>query len=133
LEEEDKMKNEILKKYHKKRIFKLISAVIIDLVGFASYLMPVLGESGDLVWGPISGVLIFILFPNRKRMAISGAIEELLPFTDLIPTAFLTWSLDYVKDKEKTLSEFVKNEVSEEQLVKEILNTHNIDSENLSE
>lgn len=119
------MQNEILKKYNKIKYFKLILAVIIDLVGIVTYLIPVLGESGDLVWGPISGVLIFILFPNRKRMAISGAIEEILPFTDLIPTAFLTWSLNYVKDKEKTLSEFVKNEISEEQLVKEVVNTHN--------
>lgn len=117
---------EILKKFNRTKNLKLISAIIIDLVGLASYAFPAIGEFGDLVWGPISGVLIYLLFPHRKKMAIFGAAEEMIPFIDFIPTACLAWMLDYVKDNKKILSEFVKKEVGDEQLVKEIMNTHNI-------
>ena len=83
------MKDKILKKYNKIKYLKLILAVMIDLIGVTTYLIPGLGEGGDFVWAPISGVLILVLFPNHKRMALGGVIEELLPFTDLVPTAFL--------------------------------------------
>lgn len=123
------MKNELVKKYNKTKSLKLIAALLIDLVGISTYFIPLIGESGDVVWGPISGLLILLLFPNRKKMAIGGVIEELLPFIDFVPTASLAWTLDYVKDKEKTFSTFVKNKVNEEQYMKEILNTHGSDSE----
>ena len=85
----------------------------------ASYIIPVVGESVDLVWGPISGVLIFFLFHKRTKMAIFGFVEEVipLPFTDFIPTALIAWFLDYVKDKNKTLSEFNKKEVERNKLL----------------
>jgi len=109
MEEENKMRNELLKKYKKTKYFKLILAIIIDLVGAATYIVPAIGESGDLVWGPISGLLIFMLFPNRKVIAFGGALEELMPFADFIPTALIAWSLDYVKDNKKTQAEFEKD------------------------
>lgn len=115
--------NDLLKKFNQIKTFKLIAAVIIDLIGLTTYLLPGAAEGGDLVWGPISGFLIYLLFPNRKRMAIVGAIEEMLPFTDFIPTAYLAWRLDYVKDKNKTLAEFLSHRMDEEQLVGEILNS----------
>lgn len=126
------MKSEILKKYNKMKTMKLISALLIDLLGLTTYFLPVIGESGDWVWGPISGILIFMLFPNRKYMVFSGIMEEMLPFTDFIPTAYLTWRLDYVKDRELTLSDFVRKEMGEEQLVQEILNAHHRDTNNVS-
>jgi len=118
---EAKMYNDLLKKYNRIKYFKLFSAIMIDLVGIVSYVLPVVGEGGDLVWGPISGFLIYVLFPNHKRMAIGGALEEMLPFTDIIPTAYLTWRLDYVKHKNRTLSEFLKNRFEEEQIVNDQL------------
>ncbi len=117
--------NDLLKKFNQIKTFKLIAAVIIDLIGLTTYLLPGAAEGGDLVWGPISGFLIYMLFPNRKRMAIGGAIEEMLPFTDFIPTAYLAWRLDYVKDKNKTLAEFLNHRMDEEQLVGEILRSKN--------
>lgn len=115
------MYDDLLRKYNQIKNFKLICAIMIDLVGIASFFLPVVGESGDLAWGPISGFLIYVLFPNHKRMAIGGAIEEMLPFTDFIPTAYLTWRIDYVKNKNRTLSEFLKNRFEEEQIVNERL------------
>lgn len=122
------MTNELLKKYNRTKYFKLISVIVVDLVGFSSYIIPVFGEGVDMIWGPISGLLIFLLFPHRKRMAILGAVEELIPFTDFVPTACIAWILDYVKDNKKTLSDFVKRKVGEEQIINDILNKNNIDS-----
>lgn len=123
-ENDDEMKNELLKQYNKTKQFKLITAIIIDIVGFLSTFIPVAGGMGDMIWGPISGLLIVILFPKHKIVALGGAIEEMLPFTDIIPTACIAWRLTYIKDGEKTLSEFLRNKVGEEQLVMEILDKH---------
>jgi len=134
-ENDDKMKNELLKQYNKTKQIKLISAIIIDIVGFLSAFIPVAGGIGDMIWGPISGLLIVILFPKHKIVALGGVVEEILPFTDIIPTACIAWSITYIKDREKTLTEFVRNKVGEEQLVMEILDKHrhSIGSERIKE
>lgn len=118
------MQNELIKKFNRIKNLKLVAAVIIDLVGLTTYVVPGAAEGGDMAWGPISGFLIYMLFPNRKRMALTGAIEEMLPFTDFIPTAYLAWRLDYVKDKNKTLSEFLNQRMDEYQVVDVILNSN---------
>jgi len=122
-EEENRLKEELLKKFKRTKYLKLICAVIIDLFGNASYLIPAIGESGDLLWGLFSGVFIFILFPNRKLTALGGALEEFIPGTDIIPTACIAWTLDYVKDSRETLSKFVRKRIGDEQLVEELLNS----------
>jgi hypothetical protein len=127
------MTNELLKKYNRTKYLKLLSAIVIDIVGLLSYSIPVFGESGDMIWGPISGLLIFLLFPHQKKMAIMGVVEELIPLTDFVPTACIAWVLDYVKDNKKTLSDFGKRKVGEEQIVNEILNKNNIDSRHFLE
>ncbi len=119
------MENELLKKYNRIKNLKLVAAVVIDLVGLTTYVVPGAAEGGDMVWGPISGFLIYMLFPNRKRMALMGAVEEMLPFTDFVPTAYLAWRLDYVKDKNKTLAEFLNQRMDEDLVVNEILNSKN--------
>lgn len=121
------MNEEIRQKFNDEKNRKLRYAVIIDLVGYISYLIPGVGELGDIIWAPISGYLIYLLFPNRKKMAIIGAIEEAIPFLDLIPTALMTWRQEYVKDKDNTLSRFIENEIREQQVINEALDK--IDSE----
>lgn len=123
-ENDDKMKNELLKEYNKTRRIKLISAIIIDILGVLS--IPVVGGIGDVIWAPISGLLIFILFPKHKKVALGGVVEEILPFTDIIPTACIAWILTYKKDKEKTLTEFLREKVGEEQLATKILDEHTL-------
>mmetsp|Transcript_40725 Transcript_40725/g.59941 ORF Transcript_40725/g.59941 Transcript_40725/m.59941 type:complete len:91 (-) Transcript_40725:216-488(-) len=60
--------------------------------GNASYLIPLLGESFDLVWAPMQAVMMGAMFdkqlPNAKYV---GLIEEILPGTDIIPSATLSW------------------------------------------
>ncbi|HSN66804.1 MAG TPA: hypothetical protein VLS94_09190 [Fusibacter sp.] len=122
------MENELLKKFNRIKNMKLVAAVIIDLVGLTTYVVPGAAEGGDMVWGPISGFLIYMLFPNRRRMALMGAVEEMLPFTDFVPTAYLAWRLDYVKDKNKTLTEFLNQRMDEYQVVDVILNDNDKES-----
>ncbi len=95
------MTEEKLSSYNRKKYLKLIAAIMIDGVGYASYAIPAFGEGGDIIWGPISGALIFLLFPHRKKMAIMCAAEELIPFTDFVPTACIAWGLEYSKAKKK--------------------------------
>ncbi len=78
---------------------KLIASVLIDLVGSSSYLLPILGEGFDLAWAPLSMILVGAMYdgvvPNLKYVAL---VEELLPFTDVIPTATLGWLREYGPD-----------------------------------
>jgi hypothetical protein len=69
---------------------KFVISVIIDIIGMATYLIPGLGEFADVIWAPIQGVLIYILYGNLIGAGI-GIGEELFPGTDIIPSATLMW------------------------------------------
>ena len=72
----------------------LIAAVLIDITGYSTYIFPALGEFGDIVWAPISAYLIFKIFKSKTGAAI-GFIEEILPFSDFIPTATIIWVMKH--------------------------------------
>lgn len=80
------------------KISKLILSLLFDGIGMLSYLVPVFAEVTDLVWAPISGILLMIMFKGTvgKLAGIFGFIEELLPFVDVIPTFTITWFYAYV-------------------------------------
>jgi len=79
---------------------KLIFSIIIDIIGMGSYLIPIIGEFLDLIWAPISGILIKIIYGDNF-FVIFGTAEELLPFTDIIPTATICWFYYYFREKEE--------------------------------
>lgn len=64
----------------------LFVALLIDLIGLFTFLLPGFGEIFDLIWAPISAGLVYLLF---KKPAFAGLalIEELFAFSDFIPTA----------------------------------------------
>jgi len=71
---------------------KLAVSLLIDAIGSFSYLIPGVGEAGDIAWAPIQGVLLSAMYSESTPYAAQfGFIEELLPFTDIIPTATLCW------------------------------------------
>lgn len=84
---------------------KLLIAVLIDLIGMSSYLIPGLGEFADVVWAPFAAAANFFLF--RGAVGAAGSLftlaEELLPGSDWIPSLTLTWFVKYglKKDKQK--------------------------------
>ena len=69
---------------------KLRLSLAIDFIGFLSNLFPIVGDAADLFWAPVAGTLIFWLY-GSVRIAGFGFFEELLPFTDVVPTATLAW------------------------------------------
>lgn len=64
-----------------------------DIIGYATYTIPLLGEFGDLLWAPLSAFLFYKTFGGWKGLlgGMFNFIEELLPFTDFIPTFTIAW------------------------------------------
>eukprot|EP00927_Polykrikos_kofoidii_P043787 TRINITY_DN37885_c0_g1_i1.p1 TRINITY_DN37885_c0_g1~~TRINITY_DN37885_c0_g1_i1.p1 ORF type:complete len:425 (+),score=76.00 TRINITY_DN37885_c0_g1_i1:50-1276(+) len=76
-----------------KQFAKLVACLGLDFFGNATYLLPGLGESGDLAYAPAQAVALKMLFDANGIMVL-GLVEELLPFTDIMPTATLAWCLE---------------------------------------
>jgi hypothetical protein len=67
--------------------------ILMDLIGCASYAVPVLGEVGDVIWAPISAIIFYRMFGGSMG-AFGGMfnfMEELFPGLDFIPTFTLSW------------------------------------------
>jgi len=71
---------------------KLALCVGMDLAGDASELIPVLGEFTDVAFAPVEAGLLKVLFQSNL-IAGFGFVEEILPFTDVVPTFTLAWRL----------------------------------------
>ncbi len=112
------MTNEVaLKQFNKIKNQHLFLSMILDMVGMLTYLIPLLGEVGDVIFAPFYGLAIFIMYRRRMLSAAiggtTGLIEELLPETDIIPTATIMWIYTYIMRKDKTLNDFVKEKNKE--------------------
>ena len=73
-----------------------------DIIGYATYAVPGVGELGDVVWAPLSAIIFYKVFGTRKG-ALVGSIfsflEEALPFTDFIPSFTIMWVWQYTTSK----------------------------------
>lgn len=92
---------EVVLKSDKKQ--KLILSLIFDAIGMITYAAPIFGEFVDIAWAPISGILLVIMYKGTagKVAGLFGTIEELFPFTDVIPTFTITWFYTYIIKKEQ--------------------------------
>ena len=82
----------------------LFFCILMDIVGYATYSIPVLGEIGDVIWAPLSAMIFFRMFGGWKG-AVGGVfnfIEEILPGTDFIPSFTLMWLWQYLKEGRKS-------------------------------
>jgi hypothetical protein len=81
---------------------KLILGILFDFIGMLSYKIPGIAETLDVVWAPISGFLLVVMYKGYtgKVSGIIGFLEEIIPFTDVIPTFTLTWIYQYIFKKE---------------------------------
>lgn len=87
-----------------KQLPPLLVCVIMDIIGYATYSIPFFGEFGDIIWAPISALVFFKMFGGWKG-AVGGAfsfLEEILPFTDFIPTFTIAWVWKYMGSKKKS-------------------------------
>ena len=87
----------------KKPIAKLILSLLLDAIGMLSFSIPLLGEFSDVVWAPLAGFLMTWMYKGAvgKIGGMVAFLEEIFPFTDVLPTFTLTWIYTYViKSKE---------------------------------
>jgi hypothetical protein len=83
------------------RVVKLALCIVIDLLGSLSEVIPVLGEVLDLLWAPIAAYTLRSLYAGSNVIFIIEFMEEILPFSDLIPFATICWIIEtYFDDSE---------------------------------
>ena len=80
----------------------LIVCLLLDLFGYFSYSIPVLGEWTDIIWAPVAAAIYLHLFGSRRGWigAILTFTEEALPGTDFIPSFTLSWILQSVTSRQ---------------------------------
>ena len=86
----------------KERKFMLLAlSLVFDAIGMLSFMVPGVGEFSDVIWAPISALLLFKMFKGTEGK-IGGTIsffEEIIPGFDVIPTFTLTWLYKYIIKK----------------------------------
>jgi hypothetical protein len=75
---------------------KLVTSLALDFVGSCSYLIPGAGEAFDIFWAPFQTICIQAMYDkgNPYIKYVSFA-EEMIPFTDALPTASLGWLREF--------------------------------------
>lgn len=76
----------------------LFLSLFFDAIGMLSFAIPFIGEFSDVIWAPIAGFLMTWLYKGRigKIAGVIEFLDQILPFTDIIPTFTLTWIYTYV-------------------------------------
>jgi len=77
---------------------KLALGILLDALGFVSYIIPGIAEFSDILWAPLSAWLMTKLYKGKpgKVAAVVNFVEEALPGFDVIPTFTLMWLYTYV-------------------------------------
>lgn len=75
----------------------LIFSLLFDAMGMMSFSIPFLGEFADVIWAPISGMLMVWMYKGTmgKVAGVMSFIEEILPATDIIPSFTIMWFYTY--------------------------------------
>ena len=76
----------------------LFLGILFDLIGMLSFTVPLVGEFSDIIWAPLAGYLMTWMYKGTvgKVGGVVTFLEEILPFSDFIPTFTLTWIYNYV-------------------------------------
>ena len=80
--------------------------IAMDLIGYATYTVPGLGEFADIIWAPVSGFIFYKLFGGWKG-AVGGVfnfVEEIFPGLDFIPSFTIMWIMRSYSKKENIAS-----------------------------
>jgi hypothetical protein len=98
--------------FEKQKKQRLFVGILFDLLGMATYAFPALGEAFDLAWAPIAASTFFAMYRGATGI-IGGSvvfIEELIPFTDVLPTFTITWLWVYKVNGAKTKAKFLQRQ-----------------------
>lgn len=76
-------------------------ALLFDGIGMLSFSIPFIGEFSDVVWAPIAGLLMSKMYKGSvgKMAGIFTFLEEILPFTDVVPSFTMMWIYTYLIKK----------------------------------
>jgi len=85
----------------KNKFRNLFLGLLFDGIGMLSFTIPVVGEFSDIVWAPISALLMAKLYKGTlgKVGGFFSFVEEVLPFNDFIPTFTIVWIYKYLLKK----------------------------------
>ena len=97
------MENEVKIEKVSNKNRNLILGILFDAIGMLSFTVPFIGEFSDVVWAPFAGFLMTQMYKGTvgKVGGIFAFLEEIIPFTDFIPSFTLTWIYNYWIKKEK--------------------------------
>jgi hypothetical protein len=93
--------NLISKNKKMKRQPSLVFCILMDVVGYATYAIPGLGEFADILWAPISSVIFMVTFGGAKGVlgGVGNFMEEILPGTDFIPSFTIMWFIQNMQKR----------------------------------
>ncbi len=83
----------------KNQKYKLLrQGILYDLIGMASMIIPVIGPFLDIAWAPYAAKRMSEMYPGGKGKLAAAFVflEEILPFTDVIPSFTLMWLYTFV-------------------------------------
>lgn len=83
----------------------LFLGILFDAIGMLSFSVPFIGEFSDLIWAPLAGFLMTWMYKGTigRVGGVVTFLEEIVPFSDFIPTFTLTW-IYYYRIKNKNAS-----------------------------
>ncbi|WP_207511336.1 hypothetical protein [Longitalea luteola] len=83
----------------------LIFCVVMDIIGYATYTIPFLGEFGDIIWAPISALIFYRTFGGWKGAfgGLFNFVEELMPGLDFIPSFTIMWFMQRFKNPQQRI------------------------------
>ena len=96
----------ILQQTQAKSLPSLSFCITMDLIGYASFSIPFIGEFSDVIWAPLSAFIFMRSFGGRFGAigSVLNFLEEALPFTDIIPSFTISYFLKkHFMDKQPTL------------------------------
>lgn len=75
----------------------LVLSLLFDAIGMMSFTIPFIGEFADIIWAPISGMIMVWMYKGTmgKVAGVVSFLEEILPATDIIPSFTIMWFYTY--------------------------------------
>lgn len=114
---------EIVQNYEARKSRHLGISIVLDLLGMFTYTIPIIGELGDIIYAPIYGISIFMMYRLRVGSAalggVAGFTEEILPWTDFVPSALIMWTYHYHLRHDSTFKRFVKQQAKDNRVIEE--------------
>ena len=76
----------------------LILGLLFDGIGMLSFVIPGVGEFADVIWAPIAAYLMLKMYKGNagKIAGVFTFLEEIIPFTDFIPSFTMMWLYTYI-------------------------------------